>query len=199
MNNSIYGKGIQYNATTLKANGVANQITSRITIRTPEVYEERREETVFALWDTGATGSCISKCFAEKLGLKPTDFQNSFGVNGLHKVPVYDIIIDLNQYVRNIRLVVAEANLNKVDGGSPDSEIGFLIGMDVIRNGDFFTGQFKDKDGICKSMFSFRFPTALSPTDYLKEIQDFNKMISEQNRQQQQMQFVRRKVRKRKK
>ena len=199
MNNSIYGKGVKYNATTIKASGVAKQLLSPIKIRTPDVYEEKREETVIALWDTGATGSCISKCFAEKLGLKPSDFQNSFGVNGLHRVPAYDIIIDLNQYVRNIHLVVAEANLNKVDGGPPNSEIGFLLGMDVICKGDFFTGQFKDKDGVRKSMFSFRLPTALSPTDYLKEIQDYNRIVEEQNRKQQQMQFIRKKTGKRKK
>lgn len=104
----------------------------------------------------------------------PTDFQDSYGVGGYQRVPVYDVVIDLNEYVKDIHLVVTEAVLNKYDGGPKYSDIGFLIVMNIISRGDLFVGQFRDNDDLCKTMFSFRFPSAQDPTDYLQEINDYN-------------------------
>lgn len=173
MKKSVYEKG-RYTAITSKAVGIASQITSKISIKTPNIYDNKKTINVIALWDTGATGSCISGYYAKQLGLVPTDFQDSYGVGGLCRVPVYDIVVDLNDYVKGINLVVSEAKLNKYDGGPDHSEIGFLIGMDIISQGDFFVGQYKEEDNKNKTMFSFRFPSAQDPTDYLEEIREYN-------------------------
>lgn len=188
---NIYGKGIPYSAYTKKYNSHVSQMTSEVKIRTSENYEEQKEITVLALWDTGATGSCISKCMAEELGLVPSTFEDSYGVSGLERVPVYDVIVDLNDHVKGFHLLVSEAKLNKRDGGSSKSELGFLLGMDIIGLGDFFTGHYINENGVQCSMFSFRFPSANDPTDYLQEIVEYNRDIQKKQAQANRNKFIR--------
>ncbi|MEA4873452.1 MAG: aspartyl protease family protein [Synergistaceae bacterium] len=179
MKNCPYGKGIAYNATTSKLKGIANQLILEVQIATPDFYPEQKVERVFALLDTGATGSGISKCYADKLGLQPTSIGRCGGVGGMRDTSLYDVVLHLNDTVRNIKLQVSEGNLHRDDGGPDHSEIGFLIGMDVLGHGDFFTGLYKDKDGKPCTMFSFRIPTAFQPVDYLQEVIEYNKEQAE--------------------
>lgn len=179
MKSSPYDKGIPYNATTRRLSALANQLILEVEIATPDFYPEQKLERVFALLDTGATGSGISKCYAQKLGLQPTSIGRCGGIGGMRDTALYDVVLHLNHSVRNIKLQVSEGQLHKDDGGPDRSEIGFLIGMDVLGHGDFFTGLYKDKDGKPCTMFTFRIPTAFEPVDYLKEVQEYNKGIAE--------------------
>lgn len=178
--NSVYSKGVAYNATTSKYPTLFRNILTLIEIETPDVYEEKKIVKVVALWDTGATRSCITKCVADELGLKPTDFYQTYGVGGSIETEIFDIVLHLNGFVRNIPLQVAGAKLHKNDGGPPVSEIGFLIGMDIIGKGDFFTGLYKNDEGNPCTLMSFRYPAAFQPVDYLQEVKDFNNSQSEQ-------------------
>lgn len=100
-----------------------------------------------SLWDTGATGTCISYDLAQKLHLTPIGFQNIQTPSGSAQVKQYKVHIVLNQ-----ELVVQDVTVF-------DSEIGqqgldVLIGMDIISLGDFAISNY---NGI--TQFSFRIPS----------------------------------------
>lgn len=177
---TVYGKGITYNAMTHRYLTMRGNLLTNIEIETPDFYEIKKTVNVIALWDTGATRSCITRHFVDELGLKPTDFAQTYGVGGMNETEIFDIILHLNGFLRNIPLQVTGAKLHKEDGGPPNSEVGFLIGMDIIGNGDFFTGCYNDTNGKPCTLMTFRFPTAFYPVDYLNEVNDYNNSLKEQ-------------------
>ena len=89
-------------------------------------------ETKKILWDTGATHSCLDKKIIEKLKLEPIGIGiQSKTAGGI--VDTYSYYVDINLsnkiplYYRNI-------------SGFPISDrlgVDLLIGMDIIRQGDF--------------------------------------------------------------
>jgi len=81
-----------------------------------------------ALWDTGATGSVISKNVVQKLGLKATGKAIVYHANGKSSVDVYSVNVLLPNNVGFYALKVTEGVLNDID---------VLIGMDIISMGDF--------------------------------------------------------------
>ncbi|GAJ10521.1 unnamed protein product [marine sediment metagenome] len=108
-----------------------------------------------AIWDTGATGSIITKKVVNDLGLKPIGITQLYTANDKRvDAPQYHIAIFLPNRVYVHELVVTEATV------TGDAEI--LIGMDIINAGDFAVTN-KDR----KTVFSFRTP-------YLERI-DFTK------------------------
>ena len=200
MKKSVYGNGTRYNATTIKYTGKAAQILTRVSVSTPSYYENQKTVETLALWDTGANISGISPCIAKKLGIQPTDYMSTFGISGEEEdTAVFDVNLNLNQYVTNIPLRVTEVKLHKEDGGNPDSNIGFLIGMDIIGQGDFFTGLYKDKDGKPCTMMTFRLPSAFEPVDYLEEVQAYNRELEAQRVRQEAIKFRRQQGKRKKK
>lgn len=100
-----------------------------------------------ALWDTGATGTSITKEVIGMLGLKPVTQIEVFNAHGESKIKdafLVNITFPCNIMVNGI--TAAE--------GSFGSGIGVLVGMDIIRLGDFAISNFKGK-----TAFSFRIPT----------------------------------------
>lgn len=100
-----------------------------------------------AQWDTGATGTCISKQVVAKLGLQPT---------GMINVQTPSGIGTMNKYMVNLTL---NNKLTILDFPVMDSEIGsqgidVLIGMDIISIGDFAVSNFEGR-----TQFSFRIPS----------------------------------------
>lgn len=100
-----------------------------------------------AQWDTGATGTCISKQVVAKLGLQPT---------GMINVQTPSGIGTMNKYMVNLTL---NNELTILDFPVMDSEIGsqgidVLIGMDIISIGDFAVSNFEGR-----TQFSFRIPS----------------------------------------
>lgn len=195
MKKSVYQNRV-YNATTIKYPVLTNQICTPIVVNTPEAMGEQKAIQVLGLWDTGATGSCISKKYADELGLKPVEFRDTYGVGGsIERVPVYEILIDLNKDVKNIRVFVGEARLHREDGGPSNSEIGFLIGMDIISHGDFFVGRYKSDTNNEKTIFSFRIPSACDPVDYLQEVRAFNREMALQQQKENKQNFLKKRHR----
>jgi hypothetical protein len=118
-----------------------------------------QQADIRALWDTGATGSAISRGLARHLGLKSVDLSKVSGVSGVHLSPVYlvDILLPSKVQISNVRVT------EFLDNGIFE----MLIGMDIITYGDF---AISNKDG--KTVVSFRTPPSDNPIDFVQEINE---------------------------
>jgi predicted aspartyl protease len=84
---------------------------------------------VHAMWDTGSTGCCISRSLAEKVGLTSPGTMKLFSGQGDSEVPAYmvDILMADGIAIDDIRVAAVEMR----------PSYDFIIGMDIIRMGDF--------------------------------------------------------------
>lgn len=108
-----------------------------------------------ALWDTGATNSCITQNVVDALGLVPTGVTTASTAAGAHRTNTYLVTLRLPHGVRFLNVPVTRADL----GGGVD----VLIGMDIITIGDFCITHGKGK-----TVFSFRVPSMLE-IDFVAE------------------------------
>jgi len=102
--------------------------------------------TCQALWDTGATTTCISPQVVQDLNLKPITMRQVNGVHGGKLCPVHLVGVILPNNVAIKKLHVIECALGCTDA---------LIGMDIISMGDMTISNFKGKTKFC-----FRIPSA---------------------------------------
>ena len=108
-----------------------------------------------AIWDTGATASCISQRVVDTCGLVPI---------GMVKVQTADGLVDSETFMINLGLPNAVGFMNlPVTKGNLGSSCDVLIGMDVITQGDFTV---TNKGG--NTIFSFRVPSEIH-IDFVKE------------------------------
>ena len=108
--------------------GIVRAVISEIGIVTGMAGSVTEAVRCRALWDTGAIYSVISKSFAEKLGLFPTDTQRAYTAQGFYETSIYrvDIMLPNNIVVKGLQI-----------GDGEFQDFDFLIGMDVISLGDF--------------------------------------------------------------
>ena len=123
-----------------------NKIQRKI-INSAIVEHEKDFLPVKALWDTGATGTCISKQLAEKLKLEPIGVTVIQTPSGKATVNKYLINLILNNEVIFKEWEVLDSEIHK-------QGLDILIGMDIISHGDFAISNFEDK-----TQFSFRLPS----------------------------------------
>lgn len=116
------------------------------------------------LWDTGATGSVITRKVVDQLDLKPTSKAKIYHANGEAVVDVYYVNIFLPNQVGFSFIKVTEGKLTGAD---------VLIGMDIISKGDFAISNFNEK-----TTFTFRVPS-LGEIDFLNEKKVSTKSITE--------------------
>lgn len=128
------------NGFTIRYNGRFLQLLTEVIIQAGG-----RQVKVRALWDTGATGTCIDKKLAEQLELVSIGNQISHTAAGEGHFNVYCIDLKLPNNVTITDVPVAGADLR-------DFEV--LVGMDIITKGDFSVSCFK---GV--TQFSFRIPS----------------------------------------
>ena len=102
-------------------------------------------EPFIAIWDTGATNSAITQEVVEKCNLTPTGVAQNHGVHGVQTVETYLVNIGLPNRVVVTNVPVTSAVLTDAD---------ILIGMDVIRTGDFAVTNYEGA-----TTFSFRIPS----------------------------------------
>lgn len=138
-------------AFTIKADGLLNRLITDITIFPPfdpTAVDPQHVPQVRCkgLWDTGATGTCISPRIAADLKLIPTGKTNVEHADGVGERPTYLINVGLPHGV-GVYGVPAVG----FEGGD---HIDVLIGMDIIASGDFAITQRGDK-----TCFSFRTPS----------------------------------------
>jgi len=109
-----------------------------------------------ALIDTGATGSCISRRFAESAQLKAYKRTKIRGFNGISIVPVYSLDVLLPNSILFINMDVAEFQSN--------NNFDFIIGMNILRMGDMALTNAKGE-----MVFTFRIPPAETHIDFVEE------------------------------
>jgi gag-polyprotein putative aspartyl protease len=106
-----------------------------------------------ALWDTGATHTCISDRLAAQMGLAIVDIVQVATANGIVRVPTYFAQIKLSN-----GLIISDLELDQFQFSNDECDL--IVGMDIITQGDF---SITNVGG--KTVFSFRIPT-LSTIDY---------------------------------
>ena len=112
----------------------------------PKSGDPRPQITTFkAIWDTGATGSVITKKVISALGLKPIDKVLMQTANGEHLADVYLV----NNYFPNN---VGFSGVRVSDGQILGTDV--LVGMDIIGSGDFAVTH---SDG--RTCMSFQIPS----------------------------------------
>ena len=144
-------------AFTIEFDRISNTLTSSCylsKISDPTVPSANSE--VSALWDTGATHSCISVITAQRLGLQPVGTISAMGAHGNRQVNTYLVNLWLPNQVCIEGLFVVEAILDTFN---------CLIGMDIINLGDFAISNQEQK-----TVFTFRMPS-LQRFDFVREAQ----------------------------
>lgn len=127
---------------TEKYNGIQRKL-----INSAVIEFENDLYPVKAQWDTGATGTCISRELATKIGLAPIGVQIVQTPSGSAILNTYLVNLILNDEVIIKDLCVMDSEIGK-------QGIDVLIGMDVISIGDFAVSNFEGK-----THFSFRIPS----------------------------------------
>ena len=155
-------------AFTTKANGYLRELSNEILISSSSSTlppgQNPNPIKAKAVWDTGATNTCISSRIATSLNLIPISKAKISGVTGDVIVNVYLVDIYLPNKVIIPNVTVSEPpSLSSCD---------ILIGMDIIRIGDF---SITNAEG--KTWFSFRMPPAKDHIDYVKTANIENKLL----------------------
>ena len=116
-------------------------------------------------WDTGASRSSISQRIVDDLNIIPVGNTNIGTANGMVTVNTYFVDFGLPNGVTVKNVLVSCANLG--------SDIDILIGMDIIKHGDFAITNTNSK-----TTFSFRTPS-IQEIDYVKESRNNEKNITD--------------------
>lgn len=145
-------------AFTLRSNGILNMlktetlIDSNVRDRSKSIDINKKWR---GLWDTGASKSSIDKRVADELNLIPVGKGTISTANGVVSVNTYFVNFTLPNHVTIKDVLVTGADLGK--------DIDVLIGMDIIRHGDF---SITNTNG--STTFSFRIPS-IAEIDYVKD------------------------------
>lgn len=102
---------------------------------------------VVAQWDTGATGTCISKDVVKRCNLLPVGKVMVHTPSGTGIMNQYMINLVLNNEIRFKDFIVMDSEI-----GSQGIDV--LIGMDIISMGDLAISNYAGR-----TLFSFRIPS----------------------------------------
>ncbi len=125
-------------------------------ISTVQVSHNNRMKEVSALWDTGATVTCVSMELAKELSLVPTGMREIRTPSGAKTVNTYLVDLELPNKVTVTNVMVCDSDIGT-------QGLGVLIGMNIILQGDFAVSNFKGK-----TTFTFRIPSQ-KETNYVNE------------------------------
>jgi hypothetical protein len=103
-------------------------------------------EELRAIWDTGATNTCITQVAADRIGLVPTGLVDMTTAKGTHRASTVLTNVALPNGVgfHGLRVTICDLGQN----------VDVLIGMDIIGSGDFAITNFENK-----TVMSFRVPS----------------------------------------
>lgn len=96
----------QYYAFTIKHNGIVRQLRTNV-----EILYNSSTASGIALWDTGASGSCVSERIVRDLNLVPTGKQKILTPSGEKKVSTYMVDIVLPNKVRVQSVPVCDSDI----------------------------------------------------------------------------------------
>lgn len=142
-----------YSAFTTKYSVISNKLICK-DVRLN--YMGLLSRSLIALWDTGATRTCISEELAGELNLIPSGktFINTPSGSSTQNTYLADLHLPNGVVVKNVMIIDAKIGNQKID---------LLIGMDIITLGDFSVSNFNNK-----TYFSFRTPSQ-KHADYCSE------------------------------
>lgn len=143
-------------ALVVKESEIKNTLKSVVTLKNEDCSMD-----VVALWDTGATNSCIAMDVVAGLSLISTGKIPMSTPSGSRIADTYLLDVVLPKDVHIDDLMVCDSEIG-------DQGIGMLIGMDIITKGDFAVSNY---DG--KTVFTFRVPS-IALTDYVAQIRKQN-------------------------
>lgn len=151
-----------FSAFTLKSQGILNMLkTDTLVLSTVRNSKNDYTPKMWrGLWDTGASNSSITQRIVDDLSLIPVGKSNVSTANGIVPVNTYCIDIGLPNGVTVKNVIVSCCELG--------SDIDVLIGMDIIKHGDFSITNINNK-----TTFSFRIPST-KEIDYVKESRESN-------------------------
>ncbi|HPA26080.1 MAG TPA: SEC-C metal-binding domain-containing protein [Acidobacteriota bacterium] len=157
----------QVQAFTARADGRLSSLRTEIEVW-PAFHPEKGvspppSKKYVGIYDTGATGSAISKKVAQDLNLECIGVINVQTAKGIHECDTFLINIGMPNRVLFPMIRVSTADL--------PAGIDMLIGMDIICSGDFAITNFDRK-----TTFSFRIPST-GEIDFVKELEDKNKPV----------------------
>lgn len=152
--------------------GILNVLKSTVGVSLPFVGDQTIQKEIsikqfVGVWDTGATGTVITKRVVAELELKPTGQTDVYTAKGKATTNKYFVNVYLPMNVGIQGVNVTEGDL------PPDTEL--LIGMDIITLGDFCITH---RDG--KTKMSFGVPPSDS-IDYVENINNSNKQVAGRN------------------
>jgi predicted aspartyl protease len=144
-------KNVQYFSFTTTAPGLANRIITDVSIFPafdPSTASPKDvvSNTIKGLWDTGATGSCITKKVVDALGLSSVGIVECSTASGRDNRNSYMVNLLLPNGIMVTGIRAIECALAR--------DIDALIGMDVILKGDFAITNFNGK-----TMASYCYPS----------------------------------------
>lgn len=126
-----------------------------------KIIYEGNELDAIVQWDTGASGSCISKRVVDTLNPKRRGFRTVYTPNGSGVRGLYLLDFKLPNDVTVTDVPVIETDIG-------EQGIDALIGMDIIAMGDFAVSNYGGK-----LVFTFRIPS-IKRTDYVAEVRKEN-------------------------
>jgi hypothetical protein len=150
----------QFHAFTVKYTGPADRIITAVSLTAaydpsnPPIPPPPLHPTS-ALWDTGASRSCITPTVAKAIALIPTGSVRLTHAGGSELKNSYLVNVYLPNNVLIAGLIVSEFE--------ETAQFGVIIGMDVIARGDFSITNFNNQ-----TWASFRFPS-IQGIDYVEE------------------------------
>jgi len=137
--------------TSKSQKGIQRRLITEVTVN-----NENNVIKVPALWDTGATNTCVSNDVVNKLSLICTGKKNMQTPSGVNEANTYLVTIALPNNVVIKDIEVCNAKIE-------DQGIGVLIGMDIMTKGDFALSNYNGR-----TVFSFRMPS-IKMTDYVEQ------------------------------
>lgn len=148
-------------AFTLKSNGILNMLKTETLVLSNVRSDKKPYEPKLwrGLWDTGASKSSITKRIVDDLSLIPVGNTNISTANGIVTVNTYFVDFGLPNGVTVKNVLVSCADLG--------DDIDVLIGMDIIKHGDFSITNTNNR-----TTFSFRTPS-IQEIDYVKEAKKY--------------------------
>ncbi len=141
-----------FNAFTQRWDGIVHQMISSAHLKSGE-----KIIPIKALWDTGASKTCISPSCVMQLGLIPTGKCTNMTASGPSNASTYLVDVLLPNKVIVPDVMVTDAKIG-------DQGFDVLIGMDLISIGDFSVSNYQGK-----TTLSYRIPSQKT-TDYVQEI-----------------------------
>ncbi|SFV65370.1 hypothetical protein MNB_SUP05-5-1080 [hydrothermal vent metagenome] len=140
-----------------RLNIIKLQIGVAETLSSGEMPKKEDVKVFWAVWDSGATKSCISQVVVDTLGLEPVNRVNVHTGAGIEQKDEFIVDMFLPNNIRFTPIRATQINAN--------THIGFdcVIGMDIISQGDMSLSNVEGK-----TLFSFRVPS-IGGVDFVKE------------------------------